>query len=331
MKNPFQIIRKIEYSPYVLHSIQKYRRKREGVLLKIDFGGYFGYADCHPWPEIGDDPLHIQLQRLSLKTPTPLASQSMMWAYIDAKARLEKKLLLENLKIPKSHFLILQLDEASHSLFQQGLEEGFDRFKIKINTQTIGHFDYLEKILKDCQNFTHIKLRLDLNEHFNDQEFESFFQKLEPYQNFIDFFEDPFPYHQEKWKSYFQRKIPLACDLKGNINPQENEIPIVIVKPARYSLNDIQKIRNSEVVLTSYVSHPLEQVTAAYAAAKFWEVNPEMKLRCGLLSHKIYQENAFSQRLNQSGPEFKPVEGTGFGFDDLLEKQKWIKLWTLST
>src|SRR3989338_1168896 len=59
-----------------------------GFLLRLQWSsGQVGYADCFPWPELGDDPLEIQRLRLKQKKTTLLLEQSLTFAQVDAAAR----------------------------------------------------------------------------------------------------------------------------------------------------------------------------------------------------------------------------------------------------
>lgn len=344
-------VKRIDYSLYFLHPKQAGRKKREGALLKVEFEDCIGYADCHPWPEIGDDPLHMQLHRLSLRTPTQLCKHTLDWAYIDGKARARGEPLIQlspdikkvktglsslydsvhYSKVPQSHYLILQLDESTSALFAKGLNEGFTRFKIKMNSFSEETFSEFERLIKLCQ-LNNVKLRLDLNEHFNQMQFEDFITKFADYKPWIDYVEDPFPFELQSWKdSADKHNISFACDVRNHYPSHHlKEIPILVIKPAIYPMEKIEQIAHSKVVFTSYAAHPIEQMTAAYAAAKISQAHTDHNVLAGLLSHKVYKKNAFSERFQKRGPTFYPVEGNGFGFDDLLEQQKWIKLWAHS-
>ena len=56
---------------------------RRGALLRVDGG----FADVHPWPELGDANLDDQLALLARGETTPLTRASLQFASIDAAAR----------------------------------------------------------------------------------------------------------------------------------------------------------------------------------------------------------------------------------------------------
>ena len=73
---------------------------RHGALIRVDDG----FADIHPWPELGDAPLDEQLAMLARGETTPLTRASLKFAAIDAAARRDGRGLFEGLTIPPSHW-----------------------------------------------------------------------------------------------------------------------------------------------------------------------------------------------------------------------------------
>jgi len=339
-------VKRIEYSPYTLQPKQA-KTRREGALLRVEFEDCVGYADCHPWTEIGDEPLQLQLQRLSLRMPTALCWQALEWAHLDAKARKLKKKLLSITEadsekddgllsyhytaIPKSHFLILQLDESAPDFFEKGLSLGFDRFKLKLNRETSQKLSALEILFRKCEK-ADVKLRLDLNEHLKRSELEDFLAKISFFKPWVEYIEDPFSFDLSAWEAVSEKfGFKFACDVKIHHKFSDlNKVPIAVVKPAICSFDRIRELQNPQVVFTSYAAHPLEQMVSAYAAAHTAKQDPKRVIQSGLLSHRVYKKNAFSECLKNQGPLFFPSDGYGFGFDDLLLQQKWIKLWAHS-
>jgi O-succinylbenzoate synthase len=71
------------------------------------------------------------------------------------------------------------------------------------------------------------------------------------------------------------------------------------------------------------MDHPIGQFGAAYVAA----LNKDkLSARCGLFTHVLYEKNEFIERIRSDGARLLPPEGTGIGFDDLLERLPWKKL-----
>jgi o-succinylbenzoate synthase len=131
----------IEYTLYALSG------QRKGALLRVNGKGY---ADCHPWPELGDAPLQKQLELLRKGVTTPLTAQSLFFASIDAQAREKGISLFHNLIIPPSHMLVKVGDHIS---------PGTNCIKLKVGIDVPKEIEYLNTFKGES-----IKIRLDFNE-----------------------------------------------------------------------------------------------------------------------------------------------------------------------
>ena len=88
------------------------REPRRGALLRFDFeNGQTGFADLHPWAELGDEPLFDQLRHLKVGRLTTLTERSLEMARADAEARTQRVNLFEGLSIPRSHYLLTEMDD----------------------------------------------------------------------------------------------------------------------------------------------------------------------------------------------------------------------------
>jgi O-succinylbenzoate synthase len=253
---------------------------RHGALIRVDGG----FADVHPWLELGDAPLNEQLAGLARGETTSLAAASLFFAAIDATARREGRSLFDGLTIPPSHW--------------PGPDPpaGFDTVKLKS----------IDRIPD------HVRLRIDFNATLTADEFERIAATL-PRER-IDFIEDPCPYDAATWRALRTRTgLRLALD-RGT---GSEDVDVLVVKPA------VQKIPASraEIIITSYMDHPVGQLCAAYAAA---EVG--ITATCGLVAHVLYEADPFIERMQIDGARLIPPGGTGFGFDDLLEALPWRRI-----
>lgn len=253
---------------------------RRGALLRVDNG----FADVHPWPELGDASLNEQIARLSRGVTTPMTAASLRFAAIDAAARREGRSVFEGLTIPPSHW--------------PGADPpaGFDTVKLKS----------VDRIPD------HVRLRIDYNATLTPDGFVRIAATL-PRER-IDFIEDPCPYDAATWRNLRDRSgLRLALD-RGN---GDEDVDVLVVKPA------VQEIPSSraEIVVTSYMDHPLGQLCAAYAAA-----SAGITTTCGLVTHVLYEPDAFIDRMQIECARLIPPEGTGFGFDDLLENLPWRRV-----
>lgn len=309
--------------PYDLeykHSNEK--KGRQGALLKVFFkDGLVGYADCHPWPEVGDKAINEQIHSLQCRALTPLLEQSFRWARLDAEARKANKSLLGEMKVPKSHFFISDLLECDEKFVDQIIEQGFTHVKMKLGNYLPAETAQLLKLFENRP----LKLRLDFNEKLSKQEFFSFLKRIEKILPKIDFFEDPIPYDPQVWKQIQESYgIKFAVDknaLQASFEP--DSAAIFILKPALHSKELFEQIPQNKIIVTTYLDHPLGQLAAAYTASL---IDPKGERIHGLLSHYTYHQNAFSNSLSKKGPNFTIPTGPGFGFDKELEMLVWEKL-----
>src|SRR5205823_378269 len=76
-------------------------------------------------------------------------------------------------------------------------------------------------------------------------------------------------------------------------------VDVLIVKPAIQEVPQTKK----EMIITSYMDHPVGQFGAAYFAA----LHPAP--RCGLFTHVLYEKNEFIERIRSDGARLLPPEG----------------------
>jgi O-succinylbenzoate synthase len=263
---------------------------RRGALIRIDGG----YADIHPWPELGDATLDEQLAMLARGETTTLTRASLKFAAIDAAARRDGRNLFDGLIIPPSHW--------------PGPDPpgGFDTVKLKS----------IDRIPE------HVRLRIDFNATLTPEEFVQVAATL-PRER-IDFIEDPCPYDAAMWTELRSLTgLRLALDRGGAAeHRQECLCPaegadVLVIKPAIEGIPST----DSELVVTSYMDHPIGQLCAAYAAA-----TAGVTTTCGLVTHVLYDPDPFIDRMQIDGARLVPPGGTGWGFDDLLERLPWRTL-----
>lgn len=285
-------------------------KKRYGSLVKIEFDqGKVGYADCHPWEEFGDAPLEKQKVSLIKQKPLPLSLRTLYFARLDAEARFEGRSLFNDLSIPKSHFLIIDLINFKSEDFKD-----FKILKIKLGSCLKKE---VEALFKLAEKAPQCKWRLDFNSKLNFSKFLIFLNSIRPLHSFIDFCEDPFPYNASNWKCIEEeQQISLAADFEFSKILQNSYFPkVIVLKPAvQQSIST-----KSRLIVTSYLDHPLGQICSAYIAAKHM-ARTEIG---GFLSHLVYEDNAFSIELTRKGDLLQPPPGKGFGFDHLLEAVRW--------
>jgi len=281
---------------------------RRGALIRVNGG----VADVHPWPELGDLPLDEQLALLARGETTPLTQSSLEFASIDAAARRDGRSLFDGLTIPPSHWP--GPDPPSD----------FDTVKLKSIDRIPGR----------------VRLRIDFNATLAPDEFVRIAATL-PRER-IDFIEDPCAYDPSVWRNLrAQTGLRLALDRAASSSQHRQEClchtskttdpmchrhsclcpvdsyDVLILKPAieEFTCSD------AEVVVTSYMDHPIGQLCAAYTAA-----TANITSTCGLITHVLFENDPFIERMRIEGTRLVPPGGMGWGFDDLLETLPWRKL-----
>jgi O-succinylbenzoate synthase len=152
----------------------------------------------------------------------------------------------------------------------------------------------------------------------------------------LDFIEDPWVWNPQAWAELKSRfGVRLAGDRETqSLGASELEdamksgvVDLQVLKPAVQEWPGTKR----RVVFTSYLDHPLGQMSAAYVAANTvadQNISAGVEV-CGLLSHRAYEANPFSELLCVKGAFLKPAGGMGLGFDELLAKLSWEKLGAL--
>lgn len=276
---------------------------RQGALLRVGDG----YADLHPWPELGDLALDSQLKRLGEERPTSQAEASLQLAARDRKARENGLSLFAGREIPPSHYLWTDLTAK----LDLTAARPFQIVKLKSGKEFQPVLDLLPTLQREK-----LKVRVDFNAALDPSSLERFLSAADTAA--IDFLEDPMP-AGAAWKKVSETfGVRFAADLV-----EQKDAAVAIHKPALRALS-IPKERR--IVVTSYLDHPVGQMHAAAVAAELALRSPDRLERCGLLSHHLFEKNEFSERIRSDGPVLMPPDGSGVGFDDLLERLPWKKL-----
>ncbi len=329
----------IQIHPYSLMPVaapnsRSTSESRSGVLIRIEFPQLgMGYADCFPWPELGDAPLNEQLESLRTGNLTSITHRSVYFAREDALARSLGKSLFDGLVIPPNHFLITDLKRLNEPTLHTISKSGFRCVKIKVgsNPNTEASIIHpLSSVLKS----ENIKLRLDFNSTLNEQSIQRFLEDLGEGVSQIDFLEDPIPFNPKSWAALHQNwKVELALD---RIAAPSHELILsqlpgsgvstLVVKPASQDpapLTEAAKKADAKLVFTSSMDHPFGQFCAAWCAATVAKQEKNLVATAGLLSQSAYHHHSWSDAITSQGPQFLAPSGVGFGWGQKLESLRW--------
>lgn len=298
------------------------RREFHGALIRVGDG----FGCIHPWPEFGDAPIDEHLDLLSRGIATPLAEIALRCARLDGEARCCGISLFAGLEIPRSHYSWNFAQETGPQL-ERVLGESWPAIKAKGFANWGETLRFLESVAKVGES-AHLALRIDFNGCLDQHGFEKFceFLPLRVYRH-LDLVEDPLPYDAELWEHFRSRwGVRLALD-KGWRSATDG-FDALVVKPSRRDWRMVAAaFPDKPLILTSAMDHALGQAFAAFEAAIALRELPGRISFCGLATQHLFAPDAFFDRLTASGGYLSvDREGTGLGFDDILEKLPWKRL-----
>ena len=270
---------------------------RSGSLLRIEFPRALelgksssaslkniGYADLHPWVELGDESLQKQLELLARGQLTSLTERSIAMAQADADARARGENLLRDRLIPRSHFLLTALDEGAKKELNQARAQLFSTVKIKIGRDLQAEAKWLVAHQDLLSDFT---LRLDANAKTGLVQIEDFLDRLpEALIKSIQFIEDPCIFHPVSWAQVAVR-VPVAFDQAFRFengwmeqDGEESDPGALLIKAGvthliwksatqnRDAMLNLAVRGPFQIVATSYLDHPVGQMGAAFEASR---------------------------------------------------------------
>lgn len=320
--------------------------ERRGALLKIEFDVGVGYADLHPWPELGDESLERQLTRLKQGEMTPYLQRALGIARVDAEARASGVSAFAGLSIPESHWLVTNLDsldagDRALDTVAAKWAEGFRSLKIKVGRDLHRELQALNRM---AHALTSWRVRLDFNCTFgaksstaSESGAADWFSALsDDVRSALEFVEDPHVSTSPAWRRFEnETSAPLALDRLRTLEELATEEPEslhaswLIVKPAHQEPTlaaEVAKRHDLKICVTSNLDHPLGQVAAALEAAKLSVRLPGRVGTCGLLSQEAYEPSEYSRSLSVRGAHLLPSNEPGLGFGELLGREPWMAL-----
>ena len=318
---------RIHIHPYTLVSntalnAQSQRYEHHGVLIRTSDEHGHGYGCIHPWPELGDAGLEQTLSMLAEGELTPLSQRALYCAGADAEARRQGISLFKDLVVPRSHATLTMGEKA----LSTAVDAGFDKVKLKVGRNVAEEANF---ICTQAGRYPDLLWRLDFNHALDYQGVNAFLSSLgEEVRDKIDFIEDAYSGGESPWVDALGPfGVPMAVDRE--VEDACGGFAVAVVKPAANESLPIMKSAlegSRRVVFTSYMDHPLGQCFAAWEAARAYRDFPDLIDTCGLVTHALFEPDAFSQALGLPGPDFHPPSGTGLGFDVLLENLSWKQL-----
>ncbi|QTN31694.1 hypothetical protein HZ994_04930 [Akkermansiaceae bacterium] len=311
-------------SPYTLRArgflnAVSSRREFSGVLIRVGKG----YGCIHPWPELGDIPVGKCLEDLKGRRAWPIVRRALRCAEFDDAARVAEESLFEDMEVPTSHATLVKADAAEVSA---AVAAGFTVVKMKAGRDLAAEADFLGKMVAA---YPTLRWRLDFNEVPDPETADGFLTGLPPQvREALDFIEDICPFSETTWAGLWKKhRVPLAVDRESG--PHRKAAQLTVIKPALdepFLLAEAAAMNGQAVVVTSYMDHPLGQAFAAWEAARMELLFPGLVRVCGLQTHHLFENNAFTEALGEWKPGFTVPGGTGLGFDDQLDALTWVKL-----
>lgn len=348
LNNIFKIkseIQSIEVAKYtlkpknILNSKSNTLDLKEGFLLKIDFtNSGIGYSDCFSWEILGDTPLIMQIENLKNGIYNTHLEKSIYFAHIDAQYRSQNKNIFKNLILPRNHYTCSNYSELNFEFIELLNYKGFSKIKLKCGISIFDEISFINSIAPFLRKLK-IFLRLDFNSSMDTQKIRLFLSSINDNLDIINFIEDPISYNKNDWENLKKLfpKIFLAIDRVYEDFYYENEnfheinfCNYFVLKPAIQNIKRIFNnpcLRHNSFLFTSYMDHPLGQLSGLYEASLYFNESLQIEQECGFLTHSLYEKNDYSESLTILDTKLIPsLEGKGFGFDALLEKERWRKL-----
>lgn len=316
-------ITQLEFHHYVLTPKSAPNRlstpaPRLGCLLRVHFKGLKapGHADLFPWPELGDEPLSLQIEALKEGTPCSLGAASLAWAHYEAQSVEQNKSLLSDKAYP-SHITLTELVD---------IPADAPLVKIKVSSVETEAWVAIEQFI---QRYPKTKFRLDFNGLIQSTSHARvFWEKVSPTtKKQIDFLEDP--YTPELMGDEDAMEVFEGTKTAIDRMPTAQSLALAnywIVKPVYFSpeylFSEVDQFFG-KIAITSNMDHPLGQLIALHAAQKI----AKHLIPGGLLTHDLYLDHDAKKMLQTQGVNLLPSsQGTGWGCREYLATLAWSAL-----
>jgi O-succinylbenzoate synthase len=264
---------------------------REGALIRVETLNSEGFADLHPWTELGDLSLDHQLESLAAvplqgaDAATPLVKRALAIAELDGEARQKRTSCFQGLTLPRNHYLATDLLALDAGRLADIQSDGFRAVKVKIGRDLEAELAQLKRLVLAGPG---LSWRFDFNGTLTPARFEDFALALGRESSLaraIEFIEDPVAWAPQVWAELQAKTaLPLALDRGGEAllgaheeqGPRDDSLALaarwLIIKPAVQDPKRMAAIARRfgwRIAVTSYLDHPLGQVAASLEAARF--------------------------------------------------------------
>lgn len=308
-------VHRYELQPRRIPNSKSSLRPRAGALVRIvGPGGTHGYADLHPWPELGDPSLQEHVSSL-LKEPTELARRTLWLAERDARARRDRvSLCCEVPEIENNLMIACGEDLARPEV------SGARVLKMKCGRDPVREADFIGRVFAE----TAADLRLDFNASVSPEDFFAFQERIpKKWDSRIEYVEDPTPYEAGVWRE-IRSRWRVAVDFEWDRISGPVEADVLVYKPARGTADGLRWVEESpdrQLTVTSSMDHPVGVLHALSIAQELKTRFGDRMRAGGLATSSFFEPTEFS--LPMRGMVLKPERGEGIGYGDVLSRLNW--------
>lgn len=315
---------RVSYCAYELNALNRGQSARVGALIKVKFADdVTGFADLHPWPELGDLQLEDLLAQIQSAHPPAMVQRCFALARADAEARRDRKSLFAGLELPQSHYLIADLLQFPAAGVDEILGSEYTHVKVKMGRDLPAETAKLREMCLAAND--RLMLRIDFNQRLSLEQFNRWAKANDWLREVVDYIEDPFAYSPEAWRlsAGYEFALDRAAD---PVAVHGEAADVVVVKPDLHDPLALAEALHEEqlrYVLTNNLGHPVGHAAALWQAANFYKHFPQFKEVCGLQGLQHYARNDWTSEIEYRGPQTLAPQGTGLGFDTQLEAISW--------
>lgn len=289
---------------------------KQGLLLKYqEDNGAIKYADCSPWPTLGDQPLEAHLKILKTERSVSELIKSALNNAPYWSESLGPELSLHPLF---NHTLVTK----TPYLFKP--DQQFSVLKVKIGRAPAEEVSWLSAV---TYQYPQVKWRLDANALFSYQQWSDFWEQLPAEVKVrIEYVEDPFEYDVKLW-SHWNQIVPLALDFATEPHLADPaSFQIYVFKPSRQSQEVLHVVKNKSIAVTSHLGHAIDCLNSLYFYQVLEQQGYSMVPIVGCLNQNIYHDPFYRVMKIQQGLWLN-LEKSLMMWDQYLKSEiKWLDI-----